>query len=191
MDVIDAIASRRSIRKFGAESVNEEMVRSVLDAAVRAPTHHLTEPWRFVVLKGKALDDLGEVMADRIRRDYADSPDLEHKVELERSRPHRAPAIIAVVYTPSSNPKAIEVEDRYAIGAAIQNILLAAHGIGLGAYLRTGPAAGDEGVKRFLGLQPREEIAGFVYFGRPEPDQSEAMSRRTPAGERTTWMGWS
>lgn len=190
METIETILTRRSVPKVAEKRPSRSEIEALLEAGVRAPNHHLTEPWRFVVLTGAALDRLGEAMAERVREQHAEDPDLDKRVEVEKSRPRRAPVIIAVVYTPSTNPKAIEVEDRYAIGAVMQNILLAAHASGLGAYLRTGPAAEYPGVQRHLGLQPPEEIAGFIYVGYPAEDEERPMSARTPAGERTTWLGW-
>ena len=167
------------------------LVQRLLDLAVRAPNHHLTEPWRFVVLTGDALKELGEAMAERVKAQYAGEPDVEKRVEVEKSRPFRAPVIIVVLYSPSDNPKAIEVEDRYAVGALMQNLLLAAHASGMGAYLRTGPAAEYPGVHEYLGLRPDEEIAGFIYLGHPEQEPAGELSARTPAGERSEWRGWA
>lgn len=165
-------------------------IEALLDAAVRAPTHHLTQPWRFIVLKGSALDDLGEAMAQRIVDMDPPPEGLDEKIELEKSRPHRAPVIIVIIYTPSNHPKAIEVEDRYSIGAAVENLLLAAHAKSLGAYWRTGPAAEYPGVKKHLGLDELEEIAGFIYLGYPDPEAPTTMSDREPSGGRTLWKGW-
>src|SRR5687767_1138817 len=134
MEVEEAILSRRSVRKMKADEPSRADIEALLEAGTRAPTHHITEPWRFIVLKGTALVDLGEAMAQRVREQYSDDPDLEQKIELEKSRPHRAPVILVVVYKTSEHPKAIEVEDRYSIGAAMQNILLTAHGRGLAAF---------------------------------------------------------
>ncbi|HLF70364.1 MAG TPA: nitroreductase family protein, partial [Actinomycetota bacterium] len=103
----------------------------------------------------------------------------------------RAPVIVTVVYRPSTNPRATEVEDRYAVGAAMENALLAAHSLGLGAYLRTGPAALDPVVHRFLELVEGEEIAGFIYVGYPAPDEQAHLSERHPVAEVTTWRGWN
>ena len=190
MDALEAIFSRRSVAKVsGTRPAREEIVR-LLEAAVRAPNHHLTEPWRFVVLAGHVLEDLGEVMAERVQRERAGSPDLEARVRIERARPLRAPVIVAFVYVPSANPQAVEVEDRYSVGAAMQNLLLAAHASGMGAYVRTGAPARDPAVHRLLGLTEGEEIAAFVYLGYPADTAGSAPTRRTPAGERTTWLGW-
>lgn len=190
MDALEAILSRRSVPKVSASRPDRAVIEKLLEAAVRAPNHHLTEPWRFVVLADKALEQLGEAMAERVRERFAGEPELASKVELERSRPHRAPVIITAIYVPSSNPKALEHEDRYSVGAAMQNILIAAHALGLGGYLRTGPAAEYEGVKRHLGLADGEEIGGFIYVGWPEEESAEPASRRSDHREKTEWRGW-
>lgn len=190
MDAYEAILSRRMVSEVLPEPPTKQEIEALLDAAVRAPNHHLTQPWRFIVLKGSALDDLGEAMAQRLVEMDPATEGLADKIALEKSRPHRAPVIIVIVYTPSSHPKAIEVEDRYAIGAAAENLLLAAHAKGLGGYWRTGPAAEFAGVKRHLGLGEAEEIAGFIYVGYPDPDGPATMSKRDPSAERTIWKGW-
>lgn len=187
MDALDVILTRRSVRKMKTDAPAREQVEKLLEAAIRAPNHHITEPWRFIVIGGEALDALGDAMAERITERFAGEPDFEERVELERSRPHRAPVIISVVYVKSHHPKAIEVEDRYAVGAAMENMLLAAHAMGLGAYLRTGPAAEYQGVRKHLGIKEEEEIAGFVYLGFEE-GSTDAMSRRKPVSEVTSWL---
>jgi nitroreductase len=190
MDAFEAILTRRSVSRVSKERPDASIVRRLLEAGVRAPNHHMTEPWRFIVLTGKALTELGEAMAGRIRESYVGEPDLEKRIEVEKARPFRAPVILVVIYSPSDNPKAIEVEDRYAVGALMQNILLAAHASGLGAYLRTGPAAEYPGVHDYIRMSSGEEIAGFIYLGYPEQEPSVELSSRTPVDERTEWRGW-
>jgi nitroreductase len=183
--------SRRSIGAVTDEQPERADIEALLDAAVRAPTHYLTEPWRFIVLAGPAREELGEVMGRRVRSELDGDPRLEEKVRFEAGRPLRAPVVLTVVYTPSSNPKAVENEDRYAVGAAMQNVLLAAHARGLAGFLRTGPAATDPAVAKHLGLAPGEEIAGFIYLGYPAQEDPPPAKPRTDAAERTTWKGWA
>jgi nitroreductase len=190
MDAIEAILTRRSVPKVSDTAPEAGEIRRLLDVAVRAPNHHLTEPWRFIVLKGESLDRLGDAMAERVREQYAEDPDLEKRVAAEKARPRRAPVIVAVIYSPSDNPKAIECEDRYAVGALMQNILIAAHASGLGAYLRTGPAAEYPGVHKFLEMKAGEEIAGFIYLGYPAEEPGNPPTPRTSASDKTDWMGW-
>ncbi|MGI8426046.1 MAG: nitroreductase family protein [Actinomycetota bacterium] len=188
MEVYEAIISRRMIGKVASSLPSRGEIEKLIVAAAAAPNHHLTNPWRFIVLTDKALDDLGNVGAERLRRDSGDAVDLEQKMDTEKARVRRAPVILTVVYSPSGHPKAIEVEDRYAVGAAVENILLAAHEMGLGAYWRTGPAAGDPGVHSHLGLGDKEEIAAFVYLGYPLGEQAPVPRTKPPA--KTTWLGW-
>jgi nitroreductase len=189
VDALEAILSRRSVARVRGDRPPREEVERLLDAAVRAPSHHLTEPWRFIVLTDSALDRLGEVMAERLRAERDGEEDLEARLEKERGRPRRAPVIVTFVYVPTKNPAAVEVEDRYSMGAAMQNLLIAAHASGMAAYLRTGPAAYEPAVHDLLGLHEGEEIAGLVYLGYPA-NQPASPTRRTPAGSRTTWLGW-
>jgi nitroreductase len=190
LDAYEAIMTRRSIGAVTDARPERADIEALLDAAVRAPTHHLTEPWRFIVLAGPARQELGEVMGRRVCRELAGDPRLEERVRFEESRPLRAPVILTVVYTPSSHPKAIENEDRYAMGAAMQNVLLAAHARGLAGFLQTGPAAGDPAVAKHLGLAPGEEIAGFIYLGHPAPENPPPPKPRTAPADRTIWKGW-
>lgn len=188
MEAYELITTRRMCGRVLEEPPARQEIERLIEAAVCAPNHHLTQPWRFIVLSGKALDDLGDAMAERVRTMEAGSPDLSEKVEKERARPKRAPVIIAVIYVPSAHPRAIEVEDRYAVGAAVQNMLLAAHGMGLGAFWRTGAAAADSAVRRLLYLAEQEEIAAFVYVGYPLKDSASAPKRLASAPGLTTWL---
>lgn len=197
MDVEEAIRTRRSVAEVTAERPARADVEAVLAAAVCAPNHFLTQPWRFIVLAGPARPALGAVMGERLRRESPHDPALadpllEDKVAAEAMRPMRAPVVVVVVYTPSAHPKATPLEDRLAIGAATQNLLLAAHNRGLAAYWRTGPAAVDPAVARHLGLteDPAEEILGFIYLGHPAAAEPPAGKPRVSAAERTDWRGW-
>jgi nitroreductase len=190
LEAYEAIMSRRSIGAVTDERPERPDIEALLDAAVRAPNHHLTEPWRFIVLAGTARHELGEVMGRRVRRELPNDPRLEEKVQFEEGRPLRAPVVVTAVYTPSTNPKAVENEDRYSVGAAMQNVLLAAHARGLAGFLRTGAAAADPAVAEHLGLAPGEEVAGFIYLGHPAQEDPPPSKPRTDAAERTTWKGW-
>jgi nitroreductase len=190
VDAYEAIISRRSIGAVTDERPERADIEALLDAAVRAPTHHLTEPWRFIVVAGAAREQLGQVMGRRLRRELAGDPRMEEKAKFEEARPLRAPVILTAVYTPSSHPKAIENEDRYSVGAAMQNVLIAAHARGLAGFLRTGPAADDPDVAEHMGLAPGEEIAGFIYLGHPADEDPPPPKPRTEAADRTIWRGW-
>lgn len=186
METYDAIMTRRSVPKVTTDRPTREEIAKILDAAVRAPTHHLTQPWRFVVLTADACSQLGDAWAEAERRTGGKDP------ELVRSKPLRAPVIVTVIGRPKSHlPKVVEREEHIAVGALLQNMLLAAHDMGLGAMIRTGPAGEFDEVRKCIGVEDDEYIAGFVYVGYPDPSTPERPpTRRTPATEITEWRGW-
>jgi nitroreductase len=95
--------------------------------------------------------------------------------------------VIVVAALPSREPGVIESEEIAAVAAAVQNMLLAAEALGLGAMWRTGEAARDPRVREHLGLPAEAHLVAFVYVGYTEHTQ-----RRTREGDGaafTTWKG--
>lgn len=178
MDVLEAIRTRRSVGAVRPEMPPREAIEAILEAATWAPNHRLTEPWRFFVLTGSARASLGDVIARAQTADH----------ERARAKPLRAPVIIAVAVEPAVGPKIVEVEEIAAGAAAVQNMLLAAHALGLAAIWRTGDACYDAAVKTFFDLPPAAHLLGFVYLGYPAAVSMRA--RHTPAAELTRWLGW-
>lgn len=187
---LHAVQTRRSIPKVRPERPPRELIERIIEAAGQAPNHHRTEPWRFIVLAGSARNQLGDIMADSVRSELPDpeSPEGRAQIDKARSKPLRAPVVIAVAAVPSTQPKVIEIEEIAAVAAAVENMLLAAHGLGLGAMWRTGRPAYDPAVKRFLGLPQNAHIVGFVYVG--YSDLPELAPRDRDTLSRAEWRGW-
>jgi nitroreductase len=163
------------------------MIEQIIEAATWAPCHHGTEPWRFFVITGDARGSLGDVMAkSKVERMVRQGKDVDGEFERARAKAFRAPVIIAVAVEPSTGPKVVEIEEIEAGAAAVQNMLLAAHALGLGAIWRSGDPAYDPDVKAFLGLAPTAHILGFVYAG--YPDASPARVPQKAASSVTTWL---
>ena len=184
MDIFDAIYQRQSIGKVKADPIPRQLIEKLLSAAVQAPNHHRVRPWRFIVLQGEARHKLGEVMANSKQQQTPDAP--ASVLEGERLKSLRAPVLIAVGVDAPQEPKVLEIENVCAAAAAVQNLLLAAHALGLAAMWRTGPAAYDPAIKNFLGLAPTQHLIGFIYLGYPE---AEYPPKERPSFEdRTIWM---
>ena len=130
METYEAIMTRRSIPKTGDGVPDRARIARLLDAAVAAPNHHLTQPWRFVVLAVDALKELGDALAEHAAR-------TDGRPEIARDLPQRAPVIITVIDRAGHDHHVSEIDEHYAVGAAIQNILLAAHDDGFAAMIRT------------------------------------------------------
>jgi nitroreductase len=162
MNLLDGIESRTSPAKIGEPAPSREIIERIIAAGVRAPDHGRLRPWRFVVLQGDARRQLGNAMADMLRAKVPGA--TEEQLEGERKKALRAPVIIAVAahITPGKIP---EIEQVLAVGAAVQNMMLAAHALGFGAMWKTGGAAYDINVKRLLQLDERDHIVAFLYVG--------------------------
>jgi nitroreductase len=184
VDALEAILTRHSLTNIKPDPVPRPVIEKLLEAAVQAPNHYKVRPWRFVVLTGKARDRLGEVMAQSLREKIPDLP--EAALNKERSKPLRTPVLIAVGVDMPDDPRVLEIENVCATAAAVENLLLAAHALGLGAKWRTGTAARDPQVKQFLGFAPDQSILSFIYLGYPEliPPAEE----RPSFADRTVWM---
>ena len=185
MDILDAIHDRRSAGPMRTDPVARELIEQLLDAAVQAPNHHKVRPWRFVVLSGDGRKRLGNLMAELLHQKFPQiKPDALDK---ERAKPLRSPLIIAVGVDKPTEAKVDEIENICAAAAASQNILLAAHALGLAAHWRTGDAARDPQVKKFLGLSEDQFLIAFLYIG--YTDTPSEPNRRMGYEDRTTWIG--
>jgi len=184
--VLDAIRGRRSIGKMTDETPDRSLIRQVLEAAIWAPNHHLTEPWRFFVLQGESRADLGRVMGDIAAKREAD-PARQHAVATKAAaKPLRAPCVIAIAVEPADDGSIPEIEEIAAGSAAVQNMLLAAHSLGLAAIWRSGWVAFEPEIAAHFNLPPHARMLGFVYLGYPAMD-APARQRR-PIDEVTTWF---
>ena len=184
MELFEAIHTRQSIGKVRPDPVPRELVEKMLSAAAQAPNHHKVRPWRFVVLTGAAREALGQAMGQAMRRRRPECP--PEAVTAEAAKPLRAPVLIAVGLDKPAEPKVVEIENVCAAAAATQNMLLAAHALGLAAKWRTGEPAFDPDVKAWLGFAPDQHLIGFIYVGYPlvEP----APPARPGPEDRTVWL---
>lgn len=181
--VLRAIRDRRSIGKCTDEVPDPELIRQVLETGTWAPNHHLSEPWRFVVLSGTARHGLGEAMGEAATYKAA-TPEAGERARASASgKPLRAPYVVAVYAEP--NPAEIEIEEVAATAAAAQNILLAAHALGLAAMWRSGDLIYTPEVRRYLQLPDSAIMLGVIYIGYPAMDPP--TRERSSVESVTTW----
>lgn len=187
MDAIDAIQRRISVRRFRPDPVPREIIERLLDCAVRAPNHKLTQPWRFAVVRGPARSRLAELRAGHRLKRYEDPRSDEARAAAEKIRrdADRTPAFIVVMCAVHSDELTRE-EDYAAAMMATENLLIAAESLGLGTYVKTGGIMQDPGVATLVGLEPGHRVAAIVSLG--YPDEVESPRRRKPAAEVTRWV---
>jgi hypothetical protein len=166
MNAIDALIHRVSGRVLIEPAPNQEELDIILTSALRAPDHGRLRPWNFVVIKGKGRHRLGEVMVESFKKKYTNATDLQ--IDKERSKPLRAPLIIAVCAKVNKQSKIPEIEQLFSAAAAAQNIMTASFALGFGCAWKTGDSAYDNNIKRLLGLADTDSIVGFMYIGTNE-----------------------
>lgn len=184
MNVLEAIRHRHMNAKVKQDAVPRAVIEKLLSAAVQAPNHYKVRPWRFVVLTGSGLDKLGDVFAASFAERQPDLP--AEALDKTRALTRRSPLIIAVGVDKPAEPKVSEIENIVAVGAACQNILLAAEAEGLAVKWRTGEWAGDVKVKEFLGFSADQHLIAFLYIGYPEMTLEHEL--RPSFEDRTVWM---
>lgn len=184
--VLGAIRNRRSIGKMTGQAPERALIRQVLEAGTWAPNHHLTEPWRFFVLEGDARAELGRVMGSVAAKRETDPARREEVAAKAASKPMRAQCLIAVAVEPATDQAVPEIEEIAAVSAAAQNMLLAAHALGLAAIWRSGWVTFEPEIREHFNLSPRATVLGFVYIGYPAMAAPER--RRRPVDDVTTWL---
>ncbi len=162
MELLQGIELRTSALKLAAPGPSREHIERIIRAGTRAPDHGRLRPWRFVVLQGDARLQLGDAMADMLKAKMPDAQPAQ--LDGERGKALRAPTII-VVAAKIVQSKIPEIEQVTAVGAAVQNMFLAANALGYGAMWKTGGAAYDENIKAMFGLATADHIVALLYLG--------------------------
>ena len=164
MELFEAINSRVSAGRLGEPGPNPEQLQKLIAAAGRAPDHGRLKPWRIVVVSGAAREAFATAAANARR---ARIPDLtDDQMVAERDKINRSPSIIVIGCVPRKDyDKVPEIEQVIAVGAAVENMFLAAHAMGFGVMWKTGAAAYDDGVKAAVGLAPQDHIVAILHLG--------------------------
>ena len=188
MEITQAIQSRRSVGIVKQDPVPRELVEKILESAVHAPNHKITEPWRFHVFTGKGRGELARARAELAKIQAEAEGEEEElaagRISRERKKAFRAPVVIAVI-SGAGRDEVETLENYAACAAAVQNMQLTAHALGLATIWRTGVQAYHPYMRDFFGLKDGDKIVAYLYLG--YPDIGERPRRREPASTRTVW----
>jgi nitroreductase len=164
MDLFEAINSRASAARLAEPGPTPDQLHRITLAAGRAPDHGRLKPWRIIAVNGSVRETFATAVANARR---ARVPDLtDDQMVAERDKINRSPCIVVVgCVVKKDYDKVPEIEQMLAVGAAVENMFLAAHALGLGVMWKTGPAAYDAGVKAAVGLKPDDHIVAILHLG--------------------------
>lgn len=184
------LKSRRSIRKFSEKNISQDMLQRILEAACAAPSAHNRQPWRFILIaeqdvKRKLAEQMGKRLAEDRRADGDAESEIRLDVQQSQDRILKAPLVVLVCLT-------MEDMDRYpdqrrmraeyqmavqSVAMASQNLLLAAHGEGLGGCWMCAPLFAQAEVKTLFTLPEAWEPQGMILLGYPA-EEGQAKARR-------------
>jgi F420 biosynthesis protein FbiB-like protein len=178
MDVLEAIEGRRSIRAFEARPVAAELLKEFCAAGLRAPAPHHTRPWRFVILESPAsrerlADEMGQAWRLDLDGDGVPASKISALLEKSRRQITTAPGLVLCGIVgeglrdwPDQRRRTFEWQmAAHSMGAALQNIMLAAHACGVATFWISAPLYAPEAVRRALALSDSFVAQALVAFG--------------------------
>jgi F420 biosynthesis protein FbiB-like protein len=197
VELIDAIFTRRSVRRTTGEPVPRELITRLVSAATWAPSAHNRQPWRFAALDDAAtIERLARAMGDRLRADLQADGVPDAAVEADVARSYRritgGAAVIALCLSMEDMDKYPD-ERRAQLEALMaaqstamagQNLLLAAHDAGLGAYWMCAPLFCPDVVRAALDLPPDWQPQALLILGWPA---ETPVKDRKPLESRLLW----
>ncbi len=185
MRASEAIRQRRSIKRFTERAVTREEIEAILAAAMLAPNHRLTQPWRFYVLGPEARHAYGLALGERKARKQPDAESGRALRDTVASEHRALPGMIAVAVVNTDDPERRE-EDYAAAMMAVQNLALAAVELGLGTHIKTGAVMSDPAARRAACVRDDERIVAIVNVG--EPADVPPPKVREAAAVFTIWV---
>jgi nitroreductase len=220
MDVVEAIMKRQSIRAFNPDPVSLDMLRKIVEQALRAPSWANTQPWEFAIATGKPLEEIRKGFLER--GEQSPNPDVARPYEFPEPYMSRvlalptrkqtptkedtdfrrtrnfthygAPAVIYLLVGRSLfyQQKGINVWSLYDCGAVVQNIMLLATSYGLGTIAQAQAVVYPDIVRKVLGIPESKLIALGIAIGYPDWDDpiNQSRTRREPLSEVVKWYGF-
>ncbi len=183
------VQNRRSVypNQFEKDkTIADEIIWEILENANRAPTHKLTQPWRFTVFSGKGRVRFADLQIELYTK-YAGEKFNEKKLKNLREYPMLSSHVIFVAMKRSVTTSIPEIEETIATACAIENIYLSLTAYGLGGYLSTGGLTYMEEAKSHFGLESQDKLIGTFFIGYPE-DISNPLTKRSPIDEKVKWV---
>ncbi len=180
------IRNRRSLypAQYTGEKVEDAKIEMILENARWAPTHKLTEPWKFKVFTGTGLQKLADFQSELYKKVTSPEKYVESKYQGLKDKPLKASHVIAIGMTRN---EMVPVEEEIAsVACGVQNMYLTANALGLGCYWGSGGVTYMEEAKEFFDLSPADKLLGFFFIG--VVDIQKPAGRRTDLSEKVTWV---
>lgn len=185
-DLVQLIKNRRSVypRQYNGQKIPDETIAEMLETANWAPTHKYTEPWRFKIFRGNALEKLIDFQKQLYIENTPPQEVIEAKLKTFTDLPAQTSHIIAIVL--QRNPVVPEMEEIASVAMAVQNLWLTVCAYGYGGYWSTGNGTFNPKMHQWLGLDETQQLLGFFFIGIPA--ELSQNGKRRPMNEKIEWM---
>lgn len=181
---------RRTIKPADMDAdrpVDRDLLMRLLEDANWAPTHGMTEPWRFRIFTGESRRSLAEAM-QRIYREVTPAEQFrEDKFAKLGKNPLLAPVLIAAWMERRGGVKIPEMDELSAVACAIHNLTLSATAAGLGSFWSSPPLIYTAEFRRWLGIREEDRCLGLIYLGWPRAGFVWPQGSRSPIEEKISW----
>lgn len=199
--LFDAIYTQRAIRRWRSEPVPDDPLWRVLEAATKAPSGSNSQPWRWIVVRDQAKREaISQALAAAIEandalRGYfergAASADRSERLMLSgaleiATNLAKAPVLVLPCLLGAGGQGSLLSGS--SIYPAVQNLLLAARGLGLGTVLTTFQAQIEPMLRELLGIPEEAKMVALIPLG--YPDAKFGPTRRKPVAEVVSWDRW-
>jgi len=166
-NALQFLLNRQSVKFVRAPGPDEQQLDLILRAAMAAPDHGKLRPWRFSLIRQEIMQDFVDKLFATAQS--SSKPIPQQKEENARRWLKEVPLLIAIAcHRDHSVTKIPEHERMLAVGAAVTNMLNAAHMMGFGAFWSTGLGTYIDEVNEMLGFDPLDyRFMGFLAVGTP------------------------
>lgn len=197
---LEIIKKRRSVfpKQYTGEPVAREVIDAMLEAARWAPTHHLTEPWHFIVYSGESLMTVGKFLAEDYKeKATASRKFFEKKYEKKLKNAKASSYIVALCFNRDPKARCPEVEEICSVAMAVQNMHLVGTEMGVGSYWSSASVYDPEekknraivnssAIRDFLKLGPTQTCLGWLFVGSCD-EKCFKPGLRKPIADKVVW----
>lgn len=184
------IRYRRTVKPVDmdpARTIEKTQLLELLENATWAPTHGLTEPWRFIIFQSEARQRLAEGLQTLYRQTTPAAEFREDKLRKMGENPLLAPVTVACVMERRGGDKIPEIEELEAVACALQNLMLSATAAGLGSFWSSPPVLNTAEFQTWLGIRAEDRCVALMYLGWPKPGLNWPRSTRQPIDTKIVW----
>ena len=186
-EITEIIKNRRTIypQFYSSRKVHKEIIEHLLQNATWAPTHGMTQPWRFKVFTEKSRKTLSDTLSMLYKQLTPTENFREDKFAKMQARPFQASAVIVAYMKRGDNPKIPEIEEISSVACAIQNLCLTATAYGIGSFWSTPKIIYTKEMNDFLKINDEDKCMGIIYLGYPNDEWPKGQ--RKPIEYLTEW----